>query len=268
MTDGGGAAGDCSVRVVVLAGGLGTRLQEETEIRPKPMVEIGGRPILWHLLKLYSSFGLSHFVIALGYKGEQIKSYFLNYRNHASDLSVHIPTGTTSLLSSAAEDWTVDLIDTGYLTNTGGRVKRLAAHLPDEIFCLSYGDCLSNADLAAAVEFHRKHGRLVTLMAVRPPARFGWIELEGSRVTEFVEKPAVGEGWVNGGFMVLRREVLEYIESDDQSLELDVISPLAAAGEVMALPHTDFWHPMDTLKDVRVLRALWDQGAAPWRLWD
>jgi len=256
------------MRVVVLAGGLGTRLQEETDTRPKPMVEIGGQPILWHIMKIYGSFGLSHFVVALGYKGDHIKSYFLNYRNHASDLSVHIPTGTTSLLGAPSEDWTVDLIDTGDATNTGGRVKRLAGRLPDESFCLAYGDCLANADLEKAVAFHREHGRLVTLMAVRPPARFGWIELEGSQVVEFVEKPNVGEGWVNGGFMVLRREVLDRIDSDDQSLELDVIGPLAAEGEVMALPHTDFWHPMDTLKDVRVLRALWDQGDAPWRLWD
>ena len=262
------AACEAPVRVVILAGGLGTRLQEETDTRPKPMVEVGGRPILWHIMKLYTSFGLSHFVIALGYKGDLIKSYFLNYRNLASDLSVHIPTGTASRLGPPDEDWTVDLIDTGYATNTGGRVRRLAKYLPDDSFCLAYGDCLSNADLAKAVRFHREHGRLVTLMAVRPPARFGWIELDGSRVSEFVEKPALGEGWVNGGFMVLRREVLERIESDDQSLELDVIAPLAVTGEVMAFPHTDFWHPMDTLKDVRELRALWEQGIAPWRLWE
>lgn len=256
------------MRVVVLAGGLGTRLQEETETRPKPMVEIGGRPILWHIMKLYGSFDLSHFVIALGYKGDFIKSYFLNYRSLASDLSVHIPSGTATLFGLADEDWTVDLIDTGDATNTGGRVRQLASHLPDESFCLTYGDVLSNADLGEVVEFHRKHGRLVTMMAVRPPARFGWLELEGDRVVEFVEKPKMGEGWVNGGFMVLRREVLDRIVSDDQNMELDVIAPLAAAGEVMAMPHTDFWHPMDTLRDVRVLRALWDQGAAPWRLWD
>ena len=171
------------------------------------------------------------------------------------------------MLGPAVDDWTVDLIDTGDATNTGGRVKRLLAHLPDESFCVAYGDCLTNADLAASMEFHRTHGRLVTLMAVRPPARFGWIEMEGSRVVNFVEKPDLGEGWVNGGFMVLRREVLDYISSDDESLELDVIARLASAGEVMAMPHTDFWHPMDTLKDVRELRALWDRGAAPWRLW-
>ena len=256
------------MRVVILAGGLGTRLQEETETRPKPMVEIGGRPILWHIMKLYAAFDLSHFVVALGYKGDVIKSYFLNYRNLSSDLSIDIATGTSTLLGAIGDDWTVDLIDTGELTNTGGRVRRLAANLPDESFCLAYGDCLSNADLREAVEFHRQHGRMVTLMAVRPPARFGWIELEGSRVVSFVEKPNLGEGWVNGGFMVLRREVLDHIVSDDQSLELDVIGPLAAAGEVMVMPHTDFWHPMDTLKDVRVLRALWDEGAAPWRVWD
>jgi glucose-1-phosphate cytidylyltransferase len=232
------------------------------------MVEIGGQPILWHIMKLYSSFGMSHFVIALGYKGDMIKSYFLDYRTNACDLSIRTLAGELSVLGSPREDWTVDLVDTGYATNTGGRVRRLAPHLPDESFCLSYGDCLTNADLRKAVDFHRDHGRLVTLMAVRPPARFGWLELDGSLVTEFVEKPDVGEGWVNGGFMVLRREVLELIESDDQSLELDIIAPLAVSGEVMAMTHTDFWHPMDTLKDVRVLRSLWDGEAAQWRLWD
>jgi glucose-1-phosphate cytidylyltransferase len=256
------------MRVVVLAGGLGSRLQEETETRPKPMVEIGGRPILWHIMKIYGSFGMTHFVVALGYKGDVIKSYFLDYRSHACDLSVSISTGDVRLFGNPAEDWTVDLIDTGYATNTGGRVRRLAAYLPEDSFCLSYGDCLTNADLLQAVSFHRDHGRLVTLMAVRPPARFGWLELNGNNVSDFVEKPDVGEGWVNGGFMVLRREVLDLIESDDQSMELDIIAPLAAAGEVMAMTHTDFWHPMDTLKDVRELRSLWDKGKAQWRLWD
>jgi len=257
------------MRVVVLAGGLGTRLQEETDTRPKPMVEIGGRPIIWHIMKLYSSFGLSHFVVALGYKGEQIKSYFVNYRNLSRDLSVHTGDGTTSVFERQHKHdaWTVDLIDTGDATNTGGRVLRLAEHLPDDSFCVTYGDGLTNAPIGRIVDFHQQHGRLVTLMAVRPPARFGWLELEGEKVVTFVEKPKLGEGWVNGGFMVLRREVLNHIVSDEQSLELDVIAPLAAAGEVMAYPHSDFWQPMDTLKDVRTLRALWDQGAAPWRLW-
>jgi glucose-1-phosphate cytidylyltransferase len=257
------------MRVVVLAGGLGTRLQEETETRPKPMVEIGGRPIIWHIMKLYSSFGLSHFVVALGYKGEQIKSYFVNYRNLSRDLSVHTGDGTTNVFEGQHQhdSWTVDLIDTGDATNTGGRVGRLADHLPGDSFCVTYGDGLTNAHIGRIVDFHRRHGRLVTLMAVRPPARFGWLELEGEKVVTFVEKPKLGEGWVNGGFMVLRREVLNHITSDDQSLELDVIAPLAAAGEVMAYPHSDFWQPMDTLKDVKTLRALWEQGAAPWRLW-
>lgn len=267
MTEPAHTAGE-DPRVVILAGGLGTRLQEETETRPKPMVEIGGRPILWHIMKLYSSFGLSYFVVALGYKGDMIKSYFLNYRSLESDLSVRTGTGETACFGPHREDWTVDLIDTGHTTNTGGRLRRLAKHLPGDSFCLAYGDCLANSDLGETVEFHRKHGRMVTLMAVRPPARFGWIELDEGRVTEFVEKPALGEGWVNGGFMVLRREVLDRIESDDQSLELDIIAPLAAEGEVMAVTHSDFWHPMDTLRDVRELRALWDQGAAPWHLWD
>jgi glucose-1-phosphate cytidylyltransferase len=259
------------MRVVVLAGGMGTRLQEETDTRPKPMVEIGGRPIIWHIMKLYSSFGLSHFVVALGYKGDQIKSYFLNYRNLSGDLRVDTREGTTTALdrsSSSWDAWTVDLIDTGDDTNTGGRVRRLTEHLPGENFCVTYGDGLTNANIASIVDFHMQHGRMVTVMAVRPPSRFGWLELQGNRVTSFVEKPDLGEGWVNGGFMVLRREVLEQIASDDHNLELDVIAPLATAGEVMAYPHCEFWQPMDTLKDVRVLRALWDQGSAPWRLWD
>jgi glucose-1-phosphate cytidylyltransferase len=257
-----------SMRVVVLAGGLGTRLQEETETRPKPMVEIGGRPIIWHIMKLYSYFGLSHFVVALGYKGALIKSYFINYRNLIGDLSVNTRDGTTTLLDCDVDDWTVDLIDTGDSTNTGGRVRRLAQHLPDENFCVTYGDGLTNADIGDIVAFHCQHGKMVTLMAVQPPARFGWLELEGKQVASFIEKPHIGEGWVNGGFMVLRRQVLERIVSDDQSLELDVIAPLAAEGQVMAFPHSDFWQPMDTLKDVRSLRSLWDQGSAPWRLWD
>jgi len=218
-------------------------------------------------MKLYSSFGLSHFVVALGYKGEQIKSYFINYRSLAGDLSVNTRDGATDLFDRVGDEWIVDLIDTGDATNTGGRVRRLAPHLPDESFCVTYGDGLTNADIGGIVDFHHQHGRMVTLMAVRPPSRFGWLELAGERVVRFVEKPNVGEGWVNGGFMVLRREVIDRIVSDDQSLELDVIAPLAAAGEVMAIPHSDFWQPMDTLKDVRLLRSLWDRGEAPWRLW-
>jgi glucose-1-phosphate cytidylyltransferase len=255
-------------RVVILAGGLGTRLQEETETRPKPMVEIGGRPIIWHIMKLYGSFGLSHFVVALGYKGDQIKSYFVNYRSLSRDLRVHTSDGTTTVFGGAGDDWTVDLIDTGNATNTGGRVRRLAEYLPDEDFCLTYGDGLTNVDIGKIIEFHHSHGRMITVMAVRPPSRFGWLELDGQRVESFIEKPNVGEGWINGGFMVMRRDVLDHIASDDQSLELDVMAPLAAAREVMVYPHSDFWQPMDTLKDVRMLRALWDKGTAPWQLWD
>lgn len=256
------------MRVVVLAGGLGTRLQEETQTRPKPMVEIGGRPIIWHIMKLYSWFGLSHFVVALGYKGEQIKSYFIDYRSLLCDLTVNTSDGSMNLIDRVGEDWTVDLIDTGGATNTGGRVRRLAQHLPGENFCVTYGDGLTNANIGGIVDFHHQHGRLVTVLAVRPPSRFGWLELEDKRVLRFVEKPDIGEGWVNGGFMVLRREVLDRVVSDDQSLELDIIAPLAAAGEVMAFAHSDFWQPMDTLKDVKLLRTLWDEGEAPWRLWD
>ena len=254
------------MRVVVLAGGLGTRLQEETDTRPKPMVEIGGRPILWHIMKLYGSFGLSHFVVVLGYKGDVIKSYFLDYRNMSRDLSVNTSSGETTLLGPAVDHWTVDLIDTVTRPTpadaSGGcspTFRRRASASPTETADQRGFGCIDRIPPYARSS--------VTLMAVRPPARFGWIEMEGSRVVGFVEKPDLGEGWVNGGFMVLRREVLDYISSDEESLELDVISRLVSAGEVMACRTRTSgirWTPSRTSESCA---ALWDRGAAPWRLW-
>jgi glucose-1-phosphate cytidylyltransferase len=256
------------MKVVILAGGLGTRLSEETEVRPKPMVEIGGKPILWHILKLYSHHGLNEFCIALGYKGEFIKRYFLDYRLLSSSLTVTVHGGHTMVHESAPQDdWTVHLIDTGVETNTGGRVKRMAPHLRDGPFMLTYGDGLANLDLKQLLAFHRAHGKLATITAVRPPSRFGGLVFDGDRVKKFQEKPQIGEGWINGGFMVLEPGVLEFLEGDATSLEADGLDALARAGQLMAYRHDDFWQCMDTLREVRVLQKLWAENRAPWKVW-
>lgn len=256
------------MRTVILAGGFGTRLSEETDRVPKPMVEVGGRPMLWHIMQLYSAAGLRHFVVALGYKSEVVKEYFLRYRFLQADLTVSTATGDVVAHDPPREDWTVDLVETGLATNTGGRVRRLGRYLPDERFCLTYGDGVSDVDLAAVVAFHRGHGRLATVTAIRPPSRFGGLVLDGDVVADFTEKPQIGEGWINGGFMVLEREVLDRIDGDATSLEADVLEGLAADGELMAYRHEGFWQSMDTLRDVRTLQALWDSGAPPWRTWE
>jgi len=256
------------LRVALLAGGLGTRLSEETEVTPKPMVEIGGRPMLWHIMKGYAVHGLDHFVVALGYKGEAIKKFFLDYPNlSAASLTIDTHSGKVLVDRSAHDRWRVDLVETGALTNTGGRVARLAEWLPDDDFCLTYGDGVCDVDIRRVIDFHRSHGRLVTITAVRPPARFGELLLSGEAVRAFVEKPLVGEGWVNGGFMVLNRAVLSHVEGDDSSLEGDVLTALAAEGEVMAFRHDGFWQCMDTLRDVRQMRQLWAEQNAPWKTW-
>jgi len=256
------------VRTVILAGGFGTRLSEETDRVPKPMVEIGGRPMLWHIMQLYAAAGMRHFVLALGYKGEVVKEFFLRYHLLQADLTVSTATGKVVAHDPPQEDWTVDLVDTGLATNTGGRVRRLAPYLPDETFCLTYGDGVSDVDLAALVAFHCGHGRLATVTAIRPPSRFGGLVLDGDVVVDFTEKPQIGEGWINGGFMVFQREVLDRIHGDDTSLEADVLEELSADGELMAYRHEAFWQSMDTLRDVRTLQALWDSGAPPWRTWE
>jgi glucose-1-phosphate cytidylyltransferase len=228
------------------------------------MVEVGARPMLWHIMKTYDGFDLRHFVVALGYKGEVIKRYFLEYRSLGSDLTVHTRSGQVELASPPAEDWTVDLVDTGLATGTGGRIRRLRDWLPDDDFCLTYGDGLATVDMSALIDFHHREGRLATITAIRPPSRFGGLELDGTQVVDFTEKPQIGEGWINGGFMVVRREVLDRIEGDETSFENDVLERLAADGELSAFRHEGFWQSMDTLRDVRTLQGLWDEGSAPW----
>ena len=256
------------LRVAILAGGLGTRLSEETGIRPKPMVDIGGRPILWHIMKGYSMFKVRDFVVALGYKGDQIKDFFINY-NHTAARSLHIETRTGTIEDEVGDhdDWDVHLVETGLTTNTGGRVLRLRDWLTDERFCLSYGDGVADVDVKRLIEYHQSHGKLATITAVRPPSRFGGLVLDDGLVTEFVEKPQIGEGWINGGFMVLDRRILERIAGDQTSLEADVLEGLAKDGQLMAYQHESFWQCMDTLRDTQLLRSLWESGEAPWQTW-
>jgi len=255
------------MRVAILAGGLGTRLSEETDRIPKPMVEIGGRPILWHIMKCYGQAGFDHFVVALGYKGEVVKSFFLDYKYMSADLTIRTATGDVTAHHGDHDAWTIDLVDTGPTTSTAGRVRRLASWLPDERFALTYGDGVADIDLKALVDFHERHGKLATITAIRPPSRFGGLVLDGDVVGEFVEKPQIGEGWVNGGFMVLERAILDRITGDEESFESDVLEGLADDGELMAYRHESFWQSMDTLRDVRTLNEQWAGGAPPWKTW-
>jgi len=255
------------VKVVILAGGLGTRLAEETEVRPKPMVEIGGRPILWHIMKHYAHYGFKEFVVALGYKGDLVKHYFLDYYNLNGSMTIDLSTGRVESLRRSPEDWTVHLVDTGMETGTGGRVKRLEAWLRGGTFMLTYGDGVSDVDLVELLRFHRSHGRMATVTAVRPPARFGGITFDGDLVAGFTEKPQIGEGWINGGFMVLEPQVLDYLDGDASALEVDGLERLAKQGQLAAYRHDRFWQCMDTLRDKRLLESLWQQGAAPWKVW-
>ena len=253
------------MKVVLLAGGMGSRLSEETAVRPKPLVEIGGRPILWHIMQTYAASGYKEYVIALGYKGQQIKEYFLNYYNLERDISIQLRTGAVTVTNGEREDWTVHLVDTGLHTQTGGRVKRLKDRLGDETFMLTYGDGVADIDIARLVDFHQAHGKLATITAVRPPARYGGLTFEGDQVTRFDEKPQLGEGWVSGGFFVLEPQVMDYIAGDDTLFEREPLERLAADGQLMAYKHTGFWQGMDTLRDVRLLEDLWQRGQAPWR---
>ena len=255
------------MKVVILAGGLGTRLAEETEIRPKPMVPIGGRPILWHIMKYYASFGMREFFVALGYKGEDIKRYFLDYHGLVKSVTVELATGRTSFHEAEVDDWVVHLIDTGSATNTGGRLRRLQPWLEDGTFMLTYGDGVCNVNLNTLLEFHRAQETVGTLTAVRPPARFGALNFEGDLVTQFLEKPQIGEGWINGGFMCFEPQVFDYLHGDDDSLEADALEQLAVDRKLSAFRHGAFWQCMDTLRDVRLLDGLWRDGEAPWKVW-
>ena len=256
------------MRAVILAGGLGTRLSEETTLRPKPMVEIGGRPILWHIMKSYSSYGISDFVVCLGYKGYVIKEYFANYFLHMSDVTFDMRSNDMVVHRKAAEPWTVTLVHTGVSSNTGGRLKRVVDYLSeDEDFCFTYGDGLSSANLADEVDFHRSHGAAVTLLSVAPPGRYGALRLDGTTVTSFEEKPAGDGARINGGFFVMNRAAIDWIEGDSTSWEGETLPALAAAGDVRAFEHDGFWQPMDTLRDKNELEDLWTSGRAPWKSW-
>lgn len=255
------------MKIVILAGGFGTRLAEETEIRPKPMVEIGERPILWHIMKYYASFGFNEFVIALGYKGEMIKRFFIEQATLQGNLSIGMQTGSVTARNQIHEDWVVHLVDTGLDSSTGGRIARVRDYLDTETFMLTYGDGVANVDLKALLALHYRCGRIVTLTAVRPPARFGGLIMNGDAVAQFTEKPQIGEGWINGGFMVMEPKILDYISSDQTNLEAHVLEQLAVENELAAYRHDDFWQCMDTLRDKRQLESLWQDGTAPWKNW-
>lgn len=255
------------MKVVILAGGLGTRLSEETEVRPKPMVEVGGRPILWHIMKHYAGQGFGEFCVALGYKGDVIKRFFVDLATLHGSMTVDLSDGSISRAAEDREDWTVHLVETGQDTNTGGRVGRLRDRLSDGTFMLTYGDGVGTVDLHALLDFHRAHGRLATVTAVRPPSRFGGLDFREDGAVHFTEKPQMGEGWINGGFMVLEPQVLDLIPDDGTSFESDTLEQLAAEDQLRAFTHEGFWQAMDTLREVRFLRSLWDRGEAPWVTW-
>ena len=255
------------MKVVILAGGLGTRLAEETVIKPKPMVEIGGRPILWHIMKIYSSYGFNEFVICTGYKGYVIKEFFANYYLHTTDVTFDISKGELEIHNNKTEPWKVTLIDTGEETMTGVRLKRISQFVGGQDFCMTYGDGVSNVNIAKLVDFHRAHGKLCTVTATRPPGRFGALGLEGESVTHFQEKPLGDGGYINGGFFVVSPKCFEYIEGDSTIWEQEPMKRLAEDGQMKAFLHDDFWLPMDTVRDRRQLEGLWQTGKAPWKVW-
>jgi len=255
------------MKVVILAGGLGTRLSEETATRPKPMIEIGGRPILWHIMKIYAHYGFSEFCVALGYRGEVIKRYFADYALLNGSMSVDLTARSVAYHGDEIDDWKVDLVATGLDTPTGSRVKRLQQWLGHGRFMLTYGDGVADIDPREVLAFHERQGRLATVTAVRPPARFGGISFEGDLVKDFVEKPQIGEGWINGGFMVLEPGVLDYLDENGTVLESGALERLAADRQLAAFRHEGFWQCMDTLRDLRMLNALWENGSPPWLVW-
>jgi glucose-1-phosphate cytidylyltransferase len=255
------------VKAVILAGGIGSRLSEETGLRPKPMVEIGGKPILWHIMKIYSAHGIDDFVICLGYRGYMIKEYFANYYLHTCDVSFDVAKGTMEVHHSTTEPWRVTLVDTGEATQTGGRLRRVLSFVGDEDFCFTYGDGVADIDITRVIDFHRRHKLLATVTAVQPPGRFGALELDGDMVGSFEEKPRGDGGWTNGGFFVLSPGVERYLESDETVWEQEPMRALARERQLASFRHDGFWQPMDTLRDCNQLERLWASGQAPWRMW-
>jgi glucose-1-phosphate cytidylyltransferase len=256
------------MKVVILAGGRGTRIAEETHTRPKPMVEVGGKPMLWHIMNIYASHGFNEFLVACGYRGEMIKEYFHNIFIHSNDYVVDLKDGSLKVLNTSGTDWRIGVIDTGLDTMTGGRIRRLQSWIGDDTFMVTYGDGLGNVDVRALAEFHRAHGKLATVTAVRPPARFGGLTLSGEAVARFSEKPQTDEGWINGGFFIFEPGVFEYLPDDDSILEREPLERLAEAGQLMAFRHEGFWQPMDTLREKQLLETLWATGQAPWKTWE
>ena len=257
------------MKIAILSGGLGSRLAEETEIKPKPMVEIGGQPILWHIIKHYAHYGFKEFYLALGYRGEVIKRFFMDYHSLNGSISIDLASGHVDMHERECEDWIVHLQNTGQRTNTGGRIKRLESYLNDGTFMVTYGDGVCDVNLTDLLAFHRARGRIATLTAVRPPARFGGLIFDGnSMVVDFTEKPQIGEGWNNGGFMVFEPAIFNYLKDDDSSLEADALERLTSEGQLAAYQHEGFWQCMDTLRDKRLLENLWQEGRAPWKVWE
>ena len=255
------------MKVVILAGGLGTRLSEETIVKPKPMVEIGGKPLIWHIMNIYGFYGYKEFFVTLGYKGEMIKEYFLNYYHHQSDLTIELKTGKAVATNSNFEEWIIHLIDTGFDSMTGGRLGRLRDRFKKETFMLTYGDGVSNVNIKKLLEFHKSHGKIATVTAVRPAARFGGMTFDGNKVVEFKEKPQTGEGWINGGFFVFEPKIFDYLHGDDTVLEGSPLENLAKDGQLMAYKHESFWQCMDTLRDKQLLEKSWNDGNALWKVW-
>lgn len=256
------------MKAVILAGGLGTRLSEETHLKPKPMVEIGGYPILWHILKIFGHYGINEFIICCGYKGYMIKEYFVNYFHHTSDLTINLKDNSIEVHKQKSDNWKISLIDTGQNTLTGGRLARVREYLGDETFCFTYGDGLSNVNINELIKFHRKENRLATLTAVQPPGRFGAISFDRGKVLSFEEKPQGDNNWINGGFFVLEPRAIDYINGDDCTWEKEPLKELAKESQLAAYHHQGFWRPMDTLRDKMVLEEMWQKNKAPWRIWE
>jgi glucose-1-phosphate cytidylyltransferase len=255
------------MKVVLLAGGLGTRISEETQVKPKPMVEIGGRPVLWHIMKIYSAYGVNDFIVCLGYKGYVIKEYFANYFLHMSDVTFDMAANSMTVHEAKAEPWRVTLVNTGEDTMTGGRLKRVRDFIGEDDFCFTYGDGVASIDVNKLLDFHRSEGRLATMTATQPPGRFGAVDLEGTRVNRFIEKPQGDGNWINGGFFVLSPKVIDYVKDDATIWEHQPLERLAAENQLSAYLHAGFWQPMDTLRDKLHLEDLWSRGKAPWKVW-